>query len=584
MAFDNNFIDEVKMQINIVDVIGRDVKLKKAGSNYKGLCPFHSEKTPSFVVNEEKQIFTCFGCGQKGDAIGFIQNYYKISFIEAVEKICKDYGIKLPENIYSGNRVSADKYYEINLKAAKFFYNNLRVKNNPGLEYIKSRGLKAETVKKFAIGYALNSFDSLVEYLRKKNVSDEDMIYLGLASRGKKGIYDKFRNRVIFPIFNTQNKIIGFGGRAIGDSKPKYLNSAESDIFLKKNNLYAMNLAKTSIQDENTVLIVEGYMDVISLHQAGITNVVASLGTALTDNQAKLLSRYSKNVILSYDSDNAGISAALRGIDILTSAGVKTRILVIDGAKDPDEFVKKFGRDKFIKRMEKSKPSTDFKLNIAKKGLNLSSDRDLVEYIDRIVPELDKLGPVEQDIYIKKISSEYNISEMAIQSAVKINHNEPDIKRKQQNHTLLHSTRIKSVSAPLLKIEMALILLLMENTDYINKLNDENIELKSAISVKLKKIIDSLYQKNNYSHNSIDITQVVNNLDPDEEKILRKFNETIYIDADEEKFYHDTLKSYRELKNKELRTELINRLSIAEKLGNVDEMKEIAERIMSLDE
>ena len=410
------------------------------------------------------------------------------------------------------------------------------------------------------------------------------MIYLGLASRGKKGIYDKFRNRVIFPIFNTQNKIIGFGGRAIGDSKPKYLNSAESDIFLKKNNLYAMNLAKTSIQDENTVLIVEGYMDVISLHQAGITNVVASLGTALTDNQAKLLSRYSKNVILSYDSDNAGISAALRGIDILTSAGVKTRILVIDGAKDPDEFVKKFGRDKFIKRMEKSKPSTDFKLNIAKKGLNLSSDRDLVEYIDRIVPELDKLGPVEQDIYIKKISSEYNISEMAIQSAVKINHNEPDIKRKQQNHTLLHSTRIKSVSAPLLKIEMALILLLMENTDYINKLNDENIELKSAISVKLKKIIDSLYQKNNYSHNSIDITQVVNNLDPDEEKILRKFNETIYIDADEEKFYHDTLKSYRELKNKELRTELINRLSIAEKLGNVDEMKEIAERIMSLDE
>lgn len=374
MAWDN-FIDELKMQVNIVDVIGREVSLKKAGANYKGLCPFHSEKTPSFMVNEERQIFNCFGCGQKGDVIKFVQSYYKLSFMDAVEKLAGEYGIKIPERHSTGPKKDYSKYYEINAMAARFFYNSLGTRNNKGLAYLRGRGLSKDTITKFGLGYAPPGGTVLVDHLRSQGVSDDDMVRLGLANHGKNGLYDKFRDRVMFPIINTQDKVIGFGGRAIGDIKPKYLNSPESEIFLKKNNLYALNFSRNEISSLDRAIIVEGYMDVISLYQSGIHNVAASLGTALTDNQARLLCRYSKNIILSYDSDQAGISAALRGISVISAAGGKPKVLTVSDGKDPDEFVKKHGRDAFIQLADDAVPAADFRLKFARRGFDLSNDR-----------------------------------------------------------------------------------------------------------------------------------------------------------------------------------------------------------------
>ena len=398
MAYDN-FTDELKAQLNIVDIIGREVTLKKSGSNYMGLCPFHSEKTPSFSVNEGKQFYHCFGCGKSGDVIGFVQEYYRLPFVEAVEKLATENGIKLPERRSSGPKIDYDKYHGINAKAARFFYNSLGTRGNKGLAYLKKRGLSKETITSFGLGYAPASGHALVDHLRKEGVSDEDMLKLGLANKGKDGLYDKFRDRVMFPIISTQDKVIGFGGRAIGDYKPKYLNSPESEIFLKKNNLFGLNLTKKEIDREQRAIIVEGYMDMISLYQNGIRNVAASLGTALTLNQARLLCRYSKNIVLSYDSDSAGINAALRGIDVINEAGGKPRVMNVTDGKDPDDFVKAHGREAFLKLADNAVPATDYKLKLARRGFDLRNDRDVLEYIDRVVPILRALGPVEQDIY-----------------------------------------------------------------------------------------------------------------------------------------------------------------------------------------
>ena len=316
MSFSSSTIENLKNQVNIVDVVGRSVPLKRAGSNYKGCCPFHNEKTPSFVVSEQKQIFTCFGCGATGDVIEYVKRYYNLDFSEAVEKIAAEEGITVERNARSDNR---DIYYKVNKLAANFFYRSFTEKANKGYAYMKRREIAPAILKKFGIGYADEQWDSLYQYLLSQGVDKKIMVELGLVSESKGKYYDKFRNRVIFPIINTSGKVIGFGGRAIdpGDN-PKYLNSPESRIFQKKNNLYGLNISRQSVGKENFIILVEGYMDVIALYQSGVENVAASLGTALTENQAKLIKRYTKDVVLSYDADNAGRAAALRGLEILT--------------------------------------------------------------------------------------------------------------------------------------------------------------------------------------------------------------------------------------------------------------------------
>ncbi|MBQ5954469.1 MAG: DNA primase, partial [Firmicutes bacterium] len=410
-----NGADDLKSQLNIVDVIGRVVPLKRAGSNYKGVCPFHSEKTPSFVVSDQKQIFTCFGCGATGDVIEFTKRYYNLDFIEACEKLGKEYGIEVDFSKSSGNK-EREEYYKINREAAAFFYKAFTENANPGYTYMKKRGLEDSILKKFGIGYADKEWDSLYKHFKAKGVDEKILLELGLISQGKEGkYYDKFRNRVIFPIINTSGKVIGFGGRRIDDNdNPKYLNSPENMIFQKKNNLYALNTTKQDIGKEGSAIIVEGYMDVISLYQHGVKNVVASLGTALTDNQAKLIKRYTNTVNLCYDSDSAGINAALRGIDILTPRGLKVKVFHVTDGKDPDEFAKAHGKDAFMKLVKAAPGAIQYKLDSAKKGFDLSKDEEKLDYIKKAAAILRTLSPVETDIYVRALAEELKVSERAI--------------------------------------------------------------------------------------------------------------------------------------------------------------------------
>ena len=587
MAYDN-FTDELKNQLNIVDIIGREVTLKKSGSNYMGRCPFHNEKTPSFSVNEGKQFYHCFGCGKSGDVISFVQEYYKLPFMEAVEKLATENGIKLPERRSRGPKIDYDKYYGINAKAARFFYNCLGIRGNKGLAYFRKRGLSKDTITAFGLGYAPPSGHALVDHLRNEGVTDEDMLKLGLASQGKEGIYDRFRDRVMFPIISTQDKVIGFGGRAIGDYKPKYLNSHESEIFLKKNNLFGLNLTKKEIDKQQRAIIVEGYMDMISLYQSGVRNVAASLGTALTINQARLLCRYSKNIVLSYDSDQAGINAALRGIDVIIDAGGKPRVMNVTDGKDPDDFVKAHGREAYLQLADNAVPAAEYKLNILRNGMDLSNDIGVLEYIERVVPVLKELGPVEQDIYVRKLSAEFGISESAILMAVRAggNNNIP------VNNTG-RSSRPASISREAAKraensgyydrFEIAFAVLAMHDPRYIRRFHEDGIVFGYALANKIVLAVESLCNESQTAVRGISKEKIFEVLDPDEEAEFRRQLILIQIGPDDEAFYKETRAGYLAGKYRDEKAEVTNRIAVAEKMGNTDEIEKLAARLIELD-
>lgn len=422
-SFSKETVEELINQVDIVDVIGRSVPLKRAGANFKGLCPFHNEKTPSFVVSPQKQIFTCFGgCGASGNVISFVKRYYNLDFNEAVEKLANEYGITLKRTNFNDDR---SKYYEINRDAARFFYKSMTEKKNPGYTYMQKRGISDVTIKKFGLGYADAQWDSLYKYFKEKGVSEKILVELGLLSEKDGRYYDKFRDRVIFPIINTSGKVIGFGGRALSnEAMPKYLNSPENRVFQKKNNLYGLNITRQDIGKEGHAVIVEGYMDVISLHQNGITNVAASLGTALTENQAKLINRYTKNVVLSYDADAAGQKAAMRGIDVLRQENCKVKVLHVTDGKDPDEYVKNNGKEAFKELVLNALPYIDYKLESYKRGLDVTSEDGKLDYMKKVAPVLKELSPVEADLYIKKIAKDIGIAEGAIKMEISGNNME----------------------------------------------------------------------------------------------------------------------------------------------------------------
>lgn len=579
MAFDNNFIDELKTRVNIVDVIGREVSLKKAGSSYKGLCPFHSEKTPSFNVNEERQFYHCFGCGEKGDVIHFVERYYNLSFVESVEKLCEDYGIRMPEQ-KRGHRTDYNKYYEINRKAARFFFRKLTEGPNPGYAYLRKRGLKDNTIRKFGLGYAPDSWNALMNHLEKEGVTTQDMLKLGLIQQGRKGYYDKFRNRVIFPIINTAGKVIGFGGRALGDVQPKYLNSSESDIFLKKNNLYALNITKKDISSEDQVLMVEGYMDVISLYQNGIHNVTASLGTALTENQGRLISRYTKNVVLSYDADNAGINAAMRGIDIIRKAECDVRVLQINDGKDPDEFVRKNGKEAFLELIRNAVPATDFRLSVLRWGFDFKSDNQVLEYIRRCVPVLEQLSPVEQDIYIRKLSEEFGISEYAIAGEIRADSGKQAARVPQYRNRREHSQG----SSTEIRMDFTFLVLAMANRYYVKRMEADGVRFRTAVGSRIFQAVKNLAGEE-YPPGvmGVDMQRVYNALDPEDEVLLRNAVKNIRLGPDDEIFYNECLASYQMIYFRERRAELQNELATAQKMGNEEDMTRIAKELMELD-
>lgn len=414
MYFSDEIVEEVRSKNDIVDVISGYVKLQKKGSSYFGLCPFHSEKSPSFSVSRDKQMYYCFGCGAGGNVFTFIMEYENYSFIEALKFLADRAGVELPQEEYSREaKERADlrsTLLEINKEAAKYFYVQLKSDNGKiAHEYLKNRMLSEETITAFGLGYSNKYSNDLCRYLRSKGYSDELIIKAGLVNVDEKnGIYDKFWNRVIFPIMDVNNRVIGFGGRVMGDAKPKYLNSPETVIFDKSRNLYGLNRARTS--RKNYFLICEGYMDVISLHQAGFTNAVASLGTALTAGHAALIKRYVDEVYLTYDSDEAGTKAALRAVPILKEAGVTAKVIRMDPYKDPDEFIKNLGAEAFAERIGKARNGFMFSLEILEQSYDLTSPEGKTGFLKEAARRLaDFEEEIERDNYIEAVAKAYRV-------------------------------------------------------------------------------------------------------------------------------------------------------------------------------
>lgn len=412
MYYPDEVIEEVRMKNDIVDVISGYVKLQKKGANYFGLCPFHNEKSPSFSVSPGKQMYYCFGCGAGGNVFNFIMEYENYTFGEALKYLADRAGVELPKIEYSREvRQKAQEkaeLLEINKQAAQYFYYQLRTeKGQTGLDYLKNRGLSEETMRKFGLGYSDRAGGGLYRYLKAKGYPDDRLRESGLFNVDERhGMYDKFWNRVIFPIMDVNNRVIGFGGRVMGDAKPKYLNSPETKIFDKSRNLYGLNIARTT--RKKYLILCEGYMDVISMHQAGFTNAVASLGTALTSGHASLLKRYTQEVLLLYDSDEAGIRAALRGIPILREAGVNSRVVSLKPYKDPDEFIRNMGPEAFEQRLEEARDSFLFRVEVAENEFSMNDPQGQNQFFERCAQMLLELkDELERNLYIDAVVKIY---------------------------------------------------------------------------------------------------------------------------------------------------------------------------------
>lgn len=415
MYYPEELIEEVRTRNDIVEVISGYVRLQKKGSNYFGLCPFHNEKSPSFSVSPGKQMYYCFGCGAGGNVITFLMEYENQTFPEAVRTLAQRAGIALPEADDSKEARQADsrraKLLEINKEAAKYFYYQLRTeRGSAGMEYLRKRELSDETMNHFGLGYANKYSNDLIQYLKSKGYSEDLIRDAGLCNVDEKhGMYDKFWNRVMFPIQDINHRVIGFGGRVMGDGKPKYLNSPETEIFDKSRNLYGLNFARTS--RKGNVILCEGYMDVIAMHQAGFTQAVASLGTAFTSGQASLLRRYANEILLSYDSDGAGVNAALRAIGILKEAGMTGRVINLEPYKDPDEFIKALGGEEFQKRLDHAENSFFFELRQLQKNYDLSDPEQKTAFHREIARKLCTFSEeVERENYIEAVAQKYHIS------------------------------------------------------------------------------------------------------------------------------------------------------------------------------
>ncbi len=466
--------EDIKSTVSIAEVIGSCVSLKRSGANFMACCPFHKEKTPSFSVNESKGFFHCFGCGESGDVIKFVEKYYNLDYPAAVEKLAAQYGITIEET-RSREDSKNDEYYEANRIAARWFFEKLSTTANPGYTYMSKRGITPKTMQYFGIGYNPEGWTGLTDHLKANGVSRETMLALGLCAESNGRIYDKFHGRVIFPIINVRGKVIGFGARILtaDKDKPKYMNSNESSIYQKKLNLYGINRSKDAIVREDCAIVVEGYMDCISLFQSGVQNVVASCGTAFTPEQAKLLRRYAKKVILCLDSDPAGINAAIRGIDILRAAQLEVRVLNVDDGKDPDEYVQKNGKDAFLKLLEENTVADiDYKVSVLKKSFDLKDHTQGIKFFKALAQILHGLDPVEADIYIQKYSKEYLISEGALRrEAEQSTSDAPQdtyVGRQQSEQEKTKS----ELSAADVNLERMLIRLIMLKSSYYEELRD----------------------------------------------------------------------------------------------------------------
>ena len=583
MQISEEILEKIKSQNDIVDVISERVRLRKAGRNFTGLCPFHNEKTPSFSVSQEKQIYKCFGCGEAGNVISFVMKDKNLPFIEAVKYLANRANI--PLEINNGEKSKSakkkDLLYRVNVEAAKFFFSNL-MNNQNAKEYFLNRGIKEETIKKFGLGFANDSWNSLMFYLRKKGINDVLLEEAGLISvnkeKGRK--YDRFRNRVMFPVFDYQGKVIGFGGRVLDDSKPKYLNSPETLVFQKGTNLYGLNFALKHNMSERYFVIVEGYMDLISLHQYGITNVVASLGTALTINQARLLKRYADKVIISYDADMAGQMATLRGLEILRTAGFDVRVLNIPQGKDPDEYVRSNGKEAFLKLINSAEPLIDYRMKKAEEGIDFKNSQSLILYAKRIMEIISDLDPMEKDVYIKKASENTGIKEQTLydilKSKMKDNREKNFRNNKEEDRSKLY------VEPGFLKAERAILKIMLENKEYLQYI-EERISENDFILLEHKEIFTVIMLAKGENINNIDsfIESKLNNTKSIGE-LVKIREENIFFADDVKVQINDFINEIHSYKLKQRIDQLRKEQKELENQGKIEESIKLAIELASV--
>lgn len=569
VRYSEELIDEIRNSNDIVDIISQYVILKRSGRNFFGLCPFHKEKTPSFSVSPDKQIFHCFGCGAGGNVIHFISKIENVDFKESLEILADRAGIKLPtlENNVDSKRLELkEKVYEINKLVAMYYHETLyKPQAKPAQEYVKKRKLDNKALKEFCIGYAENA-NVLYKLLKEKGFTEEEILASDLVIKKGNNYVDRFKNRLIFPIQDIRNRFIAFGGRVLDNSLPKYINSPENIVYSKARNLYGLNVAKNT--KTRKLIIVEGYMDTVSLHQRGIDNVVASCGTALTEAQGRLLRKYAEKVIISYDSDSAGQAATLRGLEILNNLGCDIRILQMEGAKDPDEYVIKYGNGRFNDLVENAISLVEFKIKVLKKGLNIENTNDKIKFMNEIAKILGGVdNKIEQEIYIDKISSDYNISKEAIYA--QINKNEYS---NNKGAKILESSSIrkptikrqeKEINPELEKRENIIISSLIDGGEEVyNKIKDiiNPNDFKSEANQKIMRRLYEEFEKGNSNINSLvdmfaDDEQVVN--------ALTGIMADDYEIEDNKKALDDVINNYQKEKLMARRNEIIQSLNNA---------------------
>ncbi|MEJ8555422.1 DNA primase [Tepidibacter sp. Z1-5] len=502
----HEIIEEIKLRNDIVDIISSYIHVKSAGVNYKALCPFHSEKTPSFSISTQKQMYKCFGCGEGGDVINFVMKMENVDFMEALEFLAQRAGVEIKKGKISEeskqNINKKQKLYQINLDAARYFFKSISGSNNNGYKYLKDRGLDDKTIKYFGLGFAKNDWNDLNRYLLQKGYEQQNLIDSGLAiqTKNKKNYINRFKNRVMFPIFDQSGKVIAFGGRVLDDSLPKYLNSSETILFNKRKNLYGLNFAKKNIKND-TLIIVEGYMDVISLFQYGIKNVVASLGTALTIEQAKLIKKYVNKVIVAYDNDEAGINATLKAVEIFNEVRLNIKVLNLGKYKDPDEYIRREGLDKFNMLLKNSIPLIQFKIDILKKKYNLNNDQDRLLFTKNVANVIKNIkSPIEVEYYINKISKETNISIDAINSEIYGEYYKKD-KSKKEFKKKIEKIKIKKSGIEI--AEKQIIHIFLNDKKHRNDIL-MNLEIDDFLFEESKEILNYIIKSNELDIITID--------------------------------------------------------------------------------
>ena len=586
--YSEEILNEVRQSNDIVDVISQYVHLKRSGRNYFGLCPFHNEKSPSFSVSPDKQIFHCFGCGVGGNVITFVSQIEGLNFVETVQMLAERANIQLPTLQNNGDtqrEILKDKVYKVNEFAAEYYHQNLyKPQAKMAQEYVKKRQLTNETLKSFRIGFS-GKFDELYQELKKQGFQEQEILESGLVNKNERGQYiDRYRNRLMFPICDARGRVIAFGGRVLDDSKPKYINSPENVVYSKGRHLFGLNVAKKG--DTKKILIVEGYMDVISLHQRGITNVVASLGTALTEQQGWLLRKNSEQIILSFDSDEAGIKAKLRSIEILQNMGCDLRVLQLEGAKDPDEYILKYGNMRFQNAVDKAFSVVEFKVKILKKELNLENTNDKIKFLNEIAKLISKVdNTMEREVYIEKIAKKYDISKEAIYAEVnKLTYkNDKTEKVLERLKPVVTHKKVekKEVSESIKRRENTIISILLTGDLSIYEIIKQNIKPEDFQDEINQKIAQKLYEE--FEKGNSNINGIIDNLEQDQQNQITMIMAEDYEIEDLEKAIDDIIQAYKrdKLNNRKLEIlELLEQSSDNEEKKKLE--KELSDIIITL--